>query len=131
LPHPRPVFAGSLLPRAAAFHQFRPEGENPALGRLRRMYSAAFAIKKVAACVAGNTQADAFPRAENVLAFESVRLHAQKRRRTHDIVLREIDEAPLPATFRTAGLAGKSQSFGHCRIILCHWVDIYDILPTS
>jgi hypothetical protein len=131
LPHSRTVLARRLLPRATALHQFRPERKDAALGRLGRMNSAALAIQEVAVSITRNPEANPITRAEDELALELLWVHTEKCRGSHDIVLGEVHEAPLPATFRTARLAFKSQSFGHCHIIICYRADIYDILPPS
>jgi hypothetical protein len=115
--HSGTVGARRLEPLPPAVYQFRPEGENAALSGFGGMDGAAVSLQKVATGVGGNAQTGPVARAEDIPPFELRRLQFQVRRYSHDIVLTEIDKAPLTAAFRTTGLALESKSLCHGTII--------------
>ena len=96
-------------PFAFVVHEFRPEGESPALQRFRRVDGTAVGFQENALHVAGNAETAQVFRAVDVAPLENGGFDVQEGGKADDIVLSQVDEALLFATFYAAGLALKSQ----------------------
>jgi hypothetical protein len=98
-----------LQPCAFVIHEFGPKRERLALQWFGRMDGTAIGLQEGALDVARNAEAAEVLRAIDVAAFENRGFNVQVGCETDDIVLSQVDEALLFATFCTAGLAFKSQ----------------------
>jgi len=98
-----------LQPLAFVIHEFRPEGKGLALQRFRRVDGTAIGLEEGALHVARNAEAAQIFRAIDMAALENCRPDVQECGEADDIVLGQVDEALLFATFDAAGLALESQ----------------------
>ena len=121
LPDPRTPLP-RLLPFFAVLHQLRPERKDPALSRLSRMNRAAIGPQEAALCISWSPQPPKIGRSINELSLEIRRGHSQKRRRSNDVVLSQVNEALLLA----AGDASRLALEAHARIV----TRTFDAIPT-
>ncbi len=102
-----------LVPLLLAFHQFRPERKDPALSRLSRMNRTAIGPQEAALRVSGRPQPPKIGGPINELPLKIRGRHAQKRRRSNDIVLGQVNKPLLLA----AGDAARLALEAHVRIV--------------
>ena len=116
LADPRTI-PGRLRPCPRVIHQFGPEWENPALGRLRRMDPATALDQEVTVRAPRHAQPHTVARAVYVFTLERFRTHPGELGRPQQVRLRQVDKPLLRAAFRTSWLALKPYSPRH-RIIM-------------
>jgi hypothetical protein len=98
-----------LQPCTFVIHEFGPEGEGLALQWFGRMDGTAVGLQEGALHVAWNAEPAQIFRAIDVAALENRGFDVQEGGEADDIVLCQVDETLLFATFCAAGLAFKSQ----------------------
>jgi len=107
------AIGGRFVPFAAAFDQFRPKRENPALRGLSGMNRAAFRVQEMAMRLARYPQAEPPTGAVDIFPLEGLSRDPEEGRSPQQILLRQIDEAALPAAFGAAALAFEAQTLRH------------------
>jgi hypothetical protein len=115
-------------PLAFVIDELRPEGKGLALQRLRRVDGTAVGFEEGAPHVARDAEAAQIFCAIDKAALEDRGFQVQEGGEAEDVVLSQVDEALLLATFYTAGLALESQVSifarqgirwrGFCRILI-------------
>jgi hypothetical protein len=111
-PDPRTIACG-LLPLPPVADQFRPEWENAALCRLRRVNRAAARLQEMTLRIARHAQPQPPARPVDVLPLELGRCHPQEVRHPRHVGFGQVDESLLSATFRTSRLAVEAQPLDH------------------